>query len=236
MKIRTAIAAAAVLAASQTAFAAASFTTVNNTGPEMSQATLLGVIYGGAWARIAGTQSYSNGPLTAFRVADGGLSSPINIATSSPALVHDTLWQGGPATLTLKAKVAADSHTFGFIDDSVTPAAGSGYQPLSATTGLNVPLVTTLPADFRWALHDTTTDQILTSRATDNPTGMDQLITYRIQGHSVASPTWLIAWEDRTSNSDRDFNDAVVEVTAVPAPGSAVLMGIGMMLTYRRRR
>lgn len=235
MKTR-AIAAAAALCASHAAFAAASFTTINNTGPEMSQATLLGLIYGGTWSRISGTQSYTNGPLTAFRVADGGLSTPISIATSGPALVHDSLWQGGPATLTLKAKVAADSHTFGFIEDGVTPAAGTGYQPLMATTGLNTPLVTTLPADFRWALHDATTDQLLTSRAFDNPTGMDQLITYRIQGHSVASPTWLIAWEDRTSNSDRDFNDAVIEVVAVPEPGAAVLMAMGGLLSYRRRR
>ncbi len=235
MKTRV-IAAAAAAALGAHAHAAASFTTVNNNGPEMNQATLLGVIYGGSWSRIAGTQSYTNGALTAFRVADAGLATPIDIAASNHTLVHDTLWQGGPATLTLKAKVAADSHTFGFISDAVTPAAGSGYQPVFSTETLNNPVTTTLPADFRWALHDTTTGQLLTSRAADNPTGMDQLITYRLLGQTISRPTWLIAWEDRTSNSDRDFNDAVVEVTAVPAPGCAVLVGLGMILTHRRRR
>jgi MYXO-CTERM domain-containing protein len=50
------------------------------------------------------------------------------------------------------------------------------------------------------------------------------------------SQTWQIAPEARTSNLNRGDTSPVVAVTGAPTPGCAVLVGLGMILTHRRRR
>ncbi len=50
------------------------------------------------------------------------------------------------------------------------------------------------------------------------------------------SQAWQIAPGVRTSNSNRSGTSAAVAVTGAPTPGCAVLAGLGMILTHRRRR
>jgi hypothetical protein len=239
--MKTCLTAAALVAAvaSQSAYADPSFSTINNNGPEVNQATLLSVIYGGTWTPISGTQNYTNGSMTAYRVADGGYASPLNMLAES-STAADEVWAGGEITITARAKYAGDTHTFGWIDGASPTPTTSNYQVLLSTSTLDQPVTAHLTESFRWALFDITTNQLLTSRPQDNPDGLDHMITYRMVGAGFESPTWLIAWEDRTTglNSDRDFNDVAIEVvaTSVPEPGTAALLATGGLLSSRRRR
>lgn len=209
------------------------FTSINNSSGEVSQAGLLHAIYGGSWSTLADGRSLTNGADTATRVADGGVGSPLDIVFGAAGSADDAVWSGGLTTLVAKAKYALDTHSFGWIDDS-TPG-GPGFQALLSTGSLNAPVTVTLSNSFRWALRDLATNQLLTSRASDNPGGADQMATYKITGVS-SDPTWLVVWEDRTANSDRDFNDAAIEIRAVPAPGALGITGVGALLVTRRRR
>lgn len=218
------------------ALATPTFTTINNSSGEVSQAGLLHAVYGGSWSTLPDGRSLTNGALSAIRVADGGVGSPLNIVSGSATSADDKVWSGGLTTLVAKAKYAADTHTFGWFNDAPAPQGGSGFQSIFSTSNLNAPVTLTLSDTFRWALRDLATNQTLTSRDSDNPNGAcDQMATYKITGLS-SDPTWLIVWEDRTVNSDRDFNDAAIEIRAVPAPGALALAGVGAMLLGRRRR
>ena len=238
MKTRNKVACvlAALTLAGSAASASPTFTSINNTSGEVNQATLLSVIYGGAWTRLTGTQSYTNGSLTAFRVADDGLSSPLHIVTGNRLLVEDDIWAGGETTVTVRAKYAADSHTFGWINGS---SGTSGFQPLFSTTNFDNPIKVALTNSFRWALHNESSGHTFTSKDSNNPGNRDMMVTYSITGAGITAPTWLLAWEDRTSNSDRDFNDAAIEISTaqpIPEPGPMVLASMAGLFIRRRRR
>ena len=229
---------AAILGSAGIAGATPTFTAINNSSGEVSQAGLFHTVYGGTWTVQADGRSFSNGVMTATRVADGGVASPLTIQTSTATSADDQGWSAGTqVTIVAKTRFAADSHNFGWIDDSTAPFSGPGFQVITPTSSLNTPVTVPLSTSFRWALKDLSTNQLLTSRPSDNPNGgADVMATYRITGSSNPGATWLLVWEDRTSNSDRDFNDSAIEVSAVPTPGTLTLAGLGVMFAGRRRR
>ncbi len=66
------------------------------------------------------------------------------------------------------------------------------------------------------------------SYADDNPDDVDHMLTYKVTGLADQGSwtVWLLRWDDQTgSGSDRDFNDSVIEIRAIPVP-AAVLLGI----------
>jgi MYXO-CTERM domain-containing protein len=229
---------AAIMGTACVASATPTFTNINNSSGEVSQAGLFHAVYGGTWTVQADGRSLSNGTLTATRVADGGVGTPLNVQTSTATSADDQAWSSGsPVMIVAKTRFAADSHNFGWIDDTSAPFGGPGFQVITSTSILNTPVTISLSSAFRWAFKDLATNQLLTSRNSDNPGGAaDQMATYRITGSSVTGTKWLLVWEDRTSNSDRDFNDSAIEVSSVPTPGALALMGIAGLTLGRRRR
>ncbi len=234
MKSRTAALLIAATCLAAGASAAPSFTTINNTSGEVSQAQLLHAIYGGTWTAIGGSLNFTNGTLTATRAADGGMSTGLDVFSGDPALGQDDIWSGGLTTITARAKYAADTHAFGWINSGSAPS--SGFQSLLSTTSFNSPVTVTLSGSFRWALNDLTTGQMSSSLPSENIGGIDQMATYRMSGAAITQPTWLLVWEDRFSGADRDFNDSAIELVAVPTPGTTALGAMGMGLIAARRR
>lgn len=234
----------AVLALGAAASAHGAFTTVNGApGGELNHLQILNNVYGGGFLALEGpTPAFSNGSLTFTRINDSGLGGVLTIVTSDTSATDDQRWSvgdaTGPATVIARAKYAGDSHTFGWIDDTQGEPV---YQSLGSTSTFNVPVMVNLSSDFRWALHDTTTGSMWTSRSSDNldnhGNARDQMVTYRVTGAGVTQPTFLLFWEDRIGGgADYDYNDAVVELTAVPAPGAVGLAGLGALAFTRRRR
>ncbi len=221
----------------------AGFTTVKPApGSEKNHQQILGLVYGGTFVvNESATPTFSNGNLTFTRVNDDGMGGILNIVTSDTTPTDDQRWSiggaTGPVTVIARAKYAGDNHTFGWIDDT---SAQPVYQSLGATNTFNVPVEVSLSSNFRWALNDTTKNTVWTSRASDNVSGgksYDQMTTYRVAGPGITQPTFLLFWEDRIAGgADYDYNDAVIEVTAVPTPGAAGLALAGVLGAMRRRR
>jgi hypothetical protein len=71
------------------------------------------------------------------------------------------------------------------------------------------------------------------------------MVTYRIEGlpDRATHATWLLMFEDLAGGGDRDYNDLVVEVKAIPLPpalwpAAALLAGLAGVCALRsvRRR
>jgi hypothetical protein len=56
--------------------------------------------------------------------------------------------------------------------------------------------------------------------------GEDHMVTYFMENASSTQTVWTIFMEDVrfTEGSDRDYNDFVVEIRAVPEPGSILYL------------
>lgn len=235
---------AAVVAAAGTASAAlAGFTAVQPApGSELGHAAILNHVYGGTFLlQESVVPSYTNGALTFTRTGDTGLGGVLPLVSADSSESDDEIWSTGgavgPATVIARAKYAGDSHQFGWIDDT---AAEPGFVALGSTSSFRAPIEVSLSSLFRWALHDTTTGKLWTSVAADNVSGgnaYDQMVTYRVTGASITQPTFLLFWEDRIGGgADYDYNDAVIEVTAVPAPGVAAFGSMLLAGLARRNR
>jgi len=235
------IATTALIALASAAHAAPTFTSIIPNGGEPGHAAILHTLYGGAWVSD-GALGFTNGSMAVARVADGGVGSPLGLV-SPLGVADDAIWAGGPVSATARARFAGDKHTFGWIDDT---QAGPAYQSVLNTSTMNTPVAFTVSANFRWALRDTTMGTLFTSRASDNidshGAARDQLVTYRLTAggpEAAGGATWLLMWEDRitgTGSADYDYNDSVIEITAVPAPGALALAGVGGALMVRRKR
>jgi hypothetical protein len=72
--------------------------------------------------------------------------------------------------------------------------------------------------------------------------GHDHMVTFRILNSDGSfTGRYALAWEDRLlAGSDKDYNDLVLEVTAVPEPASLAVAGLGTLAIFgygwRRRR
>ncbi|PKL48087.1 MAG: hypothetical protein CVV39_04890 [Planctomycetes bacterium HGW-Planctomycetes-1] len=74
----------------------------------------------------------------------------------------------------------------------------------------------------------------------------DHMVTYKMEGlpGREEESVWLIFMEDRpfvlydgcnwVKASDRDYNDFVVEITAIPEPATLCLFAIGTLLLRKR--
>lgn len=230
-RILASVASLAIVALGSSAHAAATFTTVANNGAK--QKATLADIYGGTWTTNG--RNFTNGTLTATRVADGGVSTPSSLTTGVAGT--DDIWKGGT---TITAKVISDNpyenYKFGYINDS---SSSHPFVQLLNTQYIGSSTTVAIPTNFRWALKDLRPVDLLTSRKSDNSDGCntyDHMITYRITGGNCDQ--WILFWQDDFSNCRQEcFNDAVIQITrCIPSPGTAVLGLAGMGLLARRRR
>jgi hypothetical protein len=243
MKTRefSAVASAAVSVFAAAAYADPQYTTVNPPpGSELGHAAILSNLYGGTWS--ASGVHVTSGTHNALRVMDAGAPAGMSIPVAAPELAQDDVWTGNLVSVAVRARYAGDSHIFGWIDDT---AAVPVFAPIISTHTLNSPVVLEVSSNFRWALQNTSTGLLFTSAPWSNPgvgsrsaETFDQLVTYHVTGPAGLNEIALF-WEDRIAgqSADYDYNDAVITISAIPAPGAGALAAIGLIgLAGSRRR
>jgi len=224
--------------------AQAGFTPVGPDGP--STLEIINQLYGGGFSGDQwGGLSYSNG---------GGISLTRIQDTGTP---NDQVWSFGSGTLTADARFGGNDSAglvFGYLDtpnstNSVPlfTLGGSGY----AVTGHG----TANSADAIGFSTNGSSGSFYSNMAF-NPLGIDQMISYEVNGLNNGGSNWLLFWElqgshmmtdeagaTRICGSDRDFNDFVVQIghqgggmNVVPAPAAGLLAAIGISAFAVRRR
>lgn len=225
------------VAAAATANAEAGFTRVNAPpDAELSHRAILGYTYGGNFA-ATGNSSFTNGSITATRLEDFG--------ADSNAL--DERWDGDVLSARALGRWAGYEQKLGIVAGE--SGAGS-FQELLTVVGNGIHVTGSAKTTktggngFRFARGGG--GELMTSLAADNRGGVDQMVSYRLDGLDGASTTYLLGFEDLGpgTNSDWDYNDLVVEVTighpaVAPLPPAAwsaltVLLGGGLWGAHRR--
>lgn len=203
-------------------------------GGELTQIEIMDLIYGGTFVQSG--VDYSNGSIDLVRVWDAdGSAGPLDLISGDPSLDIDQIWTDGIATVTAQAKYAALGQSFGWNGGGTV---GAGYIELLTEAdigGAGVQINVT--GDMLWGVSPSSGDMFWSLDSENNDT-FDHLITFKVLGLTGPETTWLLFWEDLpATGSDFDYNDFVIEVQAVPEPGTGLLLAMGMsMLAGTRRR
>lgn len=233
------------LAAALASPAAAGFVPVSPPpGSEASHIEILEGIYspGTPWVELGtrtdptgGAVDFTNGTLEALRIDDFGVGGPLNVISSSAGDADDQLWTGGPISATAEARYAEYTQEFGY--DLV--GDGLSYVKLFDLLGYGLGVtgdgVVEFAADDVWAWCRAGTGSTWSSDNNANSDTRDHLVTYELAGLQDNLKHWLLFWEDLPCLGDADYNDLVVEITAVPEPCSAILLAGGLGLGVLRR-
>ena len=242
--------------------AAASAQTVVNPAPsgEDSLITILGKSYGYTVPQLVGgssigsSVSYSDGGSNSIlftRIADTGGAAGLLPLNGTITNRNDTNWQDGTPTFAIEAKFAAYNQVFGWknvagggaLQDLIS-ITGNGYSPTSMT--LASP--STLSSNFLWYDQEQTTFNRWFSDPSANAldTADDHMVTFFVTGKTSTGTlingglgAYVLAFEDLRFGypADKDYNDLVVQVAAVPGTGtprpvplpSAVWAGMGLL-------
>ena len=189
----------------------ADLTTVGT--PPSGEATIVNLldnIYGSGFSGGQNDPSYTNGAITATRLDDD----------------LDQWWNDASIAAVARAKFADYSQAFGYDSGSghvkLFDVGGSGY---NVTGNASVDLT-----GDTWQWIRTGDEGPWSSVESNNNDDRDHMITYLITGLDTNLTTWLLCWEDKTiqTNSDWDYNDMVIEVQAVPVPGAVLLGFLGL--------
>ncbi|MCX5662433.1 MAG: DUF4114 domain-containing protein [Planctomycetota bacterium] len=222
-----------------------------NTSGANGEPTLLTIIqntYGGtiSTGTIDDTLTLSNG-IQLVRVQDTGLNAggtTLGLGDGDPTLNNDSLWHDGTANFTAEAKYASFKQSFGYRVTAGTETAVFTDNNGSGTSG---PFLVG-PGGFTWwrAGTEATTSLLEWYSNPAANTGDDHMITFEVLdsgGNALhGNRTWLLAWEDKPfASADKDYNDFVVEVVAVPVPaaglmGLVTLGGAAAVSALRRRK
>ena len=234
--------------------ALAGFTRVTGPG-EMSIKGLLDGIYGATDfvpnLQNAGTYSSASTGITAVRVDDYGVGSPLHLLYGYagggpvPSSGDDSYWTDGIATITAEAKYSSYSQAFGYTD-------AAGYHELfeyTGPSGLIAPgtvmgSVDLTGTNWVWDRSEATGDALpganhWQSAPSGNSDYLDHMITFEILGPIVPEngKVWLLLWDDDVYGGESDFNDFAVQIVAIPAPAAVVMgvFGLGLVGWWMRR-
>ena len=237
---------ATVLLASQVA-QADFYTSIGSSG-EPGFTSILNTIYSGSFSQAG--LDYQDTILGIYvqRMVDSTDSNPLNDGVnmnvvSGPAFgATDQIWDDGSSKIYAKARYASYAQNFGYNTDIVGPdgiyetwnylfSVNQGY----VQTGQASPDLTGF--DWTWGRQGTTVNSSYAADNPDTPTPDDHMLTYQVTGLADQGSwtVWLLRWDDQTINSgfgsDRDFNDSVVEIRAVPVPAAVLLgmLGLGVV-------
>jgi hypothetical protein len=196
------------VAAVATANAEAGFTKVNAPpDAELSHRAILGYTYGGSFGPAGGGMNFSNGTITATRLEDFGANHDLLDQCFTGDLVGARAL-GRWAGYQQKLGVVAGESGAGSFHELLT-VAGNGINVTGSAGAAKME-----GKGYRFARGGG--GELMTSLASDNRGGVDQMISYRLDGYGPAgTTTYLLAFEDLGpgTNSDWDYNDLVVEVT-----------------------
>ena len=205
---------------------------------EANHVTILSGIYGGTFTKQTSPLSgllvdYSNGSITARRAYDHDDETvSLNLLTQTLDGEVDQIWTDGQTTVTAKAKYASFTQSFGWNGGDT----GTTYIPL--LTHADIPtqreVELEITGDFLWGYHPD--GYQWWSLNENNSDCKDHFVTYKIEGLGGPDIVWLLFMEDLPlSQADRDYNDFVVEITAIPEPATAFLLVSGIALLIRKR-
>ncbi|TVQ30633.1 MAG: DUF4114 domain-containing protein [Phycisphaeraceae bacterium] len=207
---------------------------------ELGHHDILDGIYGGSFTQVGNDfiGGGASGMVNAIRMVDSGLGGVMNLVTGGLGTADDQIWSDGVAAARALARYADLPQSFGYFDGD----SGGSFNTMFNVTGSGFNVTGSAVMDFsgmtwRWGRDGGPT--IHSSRADENPSGADHMVTYRIEGlENGLLATWLLFWEDLPLGvSDRDFNDLVVEIGVIPLPSAAGLAGLGLIaLGFGRRR
>jgi len=235
------IAVVVIVSASSAVFGTLSYTPIygSPTG-EKNHAQILHDIYGGTFSK-SGVNYNGNTGIHALRVYDSGDDAiRLNLLTGTPSDI-DQIWADGVVTLTAKVKYAALHQSFGWNGGGGTGTAN--YYELLTQEDIATQQAVTLniAGDFLWGCRPTdrngTQDHEWWSMNSKNADHKDHMVTYKIEGLGSPQTVWLIFMEDLPlCVADKDYNDFVVQISAIPEPATICLLGLGALSLIRRKK
>jgi hypothetical protein len=221
-----------------------------NETPEDNHEKILENIYGGNF--IKSGVNYSNGSVNVSRIDDSMSNDGVlGMVDGGPGAASDKLWHDGFTDAFAKVRYARDQQSLGYWEGTsggeytkLFDISGQGY---NVTGGMELHDMT--GKTWRWG-RSRGRGGIHSSLPTENPDGLDHLVTYKVDGlsDSRGHTVWLLFWEDLNFNpepdtltSDRDINDLVIELRAIseipePAAGALLIAGFAAAHSLGRRR
>lgn len=167
----------------------------------------------------------------------------------------EQIWMDGTGPISINAKYAGNTQQLGWrnLGNGVETNIGA---PIAANlfpthSGPSSTVTIGPGVNFAWFI-DTNGSENRYSLQSLNFAGADQMVTFLVAGYLATpgdassytlydAPRYVLGFEDiRYADSDKDFNDLVVEVGVghpIPAPGAALLGVLGLSIAgWAKRR
>ncbi len=223
---------------------------------EANHAEILHNIYGGTFTQQASSVSgllvdYGNtSNIVARRVYDfDDEYVTLDVLTDTLEGKVDQIWTDGTVTVTAEAKYACYNQSFGWNGGGTSTA--NYYELLTDDDIGNGAAVVGIDGDFLWGSWPTDDDKWWDEEGgywcpwpeeekwwtyeIKNNDLKDHFVTYKIEGLGGEETVWLLFMEDvHYCQSDHDFNDFVVELSAIPEPATIALLLLGGLFLRRK--